>query len=147
MYFGLADVAYSMCMDTYFYYIELKTIDTRMIEAECLMREGEFDDALALMDEVREMRIDPAVYQPWKGTTTDRREVFRKLQQVWRTENLYTMKNFINMKRWNTEPEYQTTLRKTLLGKDYELTSDSPLWIFPIPLSASSINPNLTPNY
>ena len=118
-----------------------------MIEAECLMREGEFDDALALLDEVREMRIDPAVYQPWKGTTTDRGEVFRKLQQVWRTENLYTMKNFINMKRWNTEPEYQTTLRKTLLGKDYELTPDSPLWIFPIPLSASSINPNLTPNY
>ena len=59
----------------------------------------------------------------------------------------YLMKNFINMKRWNTEPEYQTTLRKTLLGKDYELTPDSPLWIFPIPLSASSINPNLTPNY
>lgn len=147
MYFGLADVAYSMCMDAYFSYIGLTTIDTRMIEAECLMREGEFDDALALMDEVREMRIDPAVYQPWKGTTTDRGEVFRKLQQVWRTENLYTMKNFINMKRWNTEPEYQTTLRKTLLGKDYELTPDSPLWIFPIPLSASSINPNLTPNY
>ena len=147
MYFGLADVAYSMCMDAYFSYIGLTTIDTRMIEAECLMREGEFDDALALMDEVRETRIDPAVYQPWKGTTTDRGEVFHKLQQVWRTENLYTMKNFINMKRWNTEPEYQTTLRKTLLGKDYELTPDSPLWIFPIPLSASSINPNLTPNY
>ena len=49
--------------------------------------------------------------------------------------------------RWNTEDAYKETLRKNLLGQEFELRPDSPLWIFPFPQNATNYNPNLTQNY
>ena len=61
---------------------------------------------------------------------------------------LLLFKNYINIKRWNSESnEWTETLKKTVLGKEYVLAPDSPLWIWAFPSNATSANENLTQNY
>lgn len=148
----------------------LTTVDMYLTRAECLLRNGNIPAAMAILEKLRERRIDPNAYTPMPvGTKAD---AIAALKQVSRCENFATSKNFINMKRWNaTEAEWQTTLTKTLtlapqgfmpLGgnpmngwtpippvvtKSYTLRPESPLWIFPFPQAAINYNPNLTQNY
>ena len=150
----------------------LTTVDMYLTRAECLLRgsDGNIPTAMAILEKIRERRIDPDAYTPMAVDT--KADAIAALKQVSRHENFATSKNFINMKRWNaSEPEWQTTLTKTLtlapqgfmprggnpmngwdpippvITRSYTLRPDSPLWIFPFPQSATNYNPNLTQNY
>jgi hypothetical protein len=116
-----------------------------LTKAECLIRKGEIFDAVNILNDIREKRIMSAEYVPAEAANAT--EAFALLKRISRTENWHGCKNFINMKRWNTEDAYKETLRKTLLNADYELAPDSPLWVFPFPQNATGFNPNLTQNY
>ena len=114
-----------------------------------------------LLNQIREKRL----VNYTEATAASAEDAFAWLKRISRTENFATLKNFINLKRWNTEPAYQETLRKTIewdvntydaegnvIGTERktwsgELTPDSPLWIFPFPQNATNYNPNLTQNY
>jgi hypothetical protein len=126
----------------------LTTIDMHLTKAECLIRSGAADkiaEAVNILNSIRERRIMSAEYAP--ASAANAAEAFALLKRVSRNENWFGGRNFINLKRWNTEDAYKETLRKTLLGVDYTLAPDSPLWIFPFPQNATGINPNLTQNY
>jgi hypothetical protein len=61
---------------------------------------------------------------------------------------VWTVKNYINIKRWNAENnEWTETEKKTVVGKEYTLSPNSPLWIWAFPANATSVNSNLTQNY
>jgi len=142
--FGLTtDVIYSLT--TYLCGSGLTTVDMNFVCAECKLRSGDISGTMEIINHIREYRIDPAMYAPL--TAANATEAFAALKKSWRTENWCGPKNFINLKRWNTEAAYKETLRKTLLGVNYELPPDSPLWIFPFPQNATAYNPNLTQNY
>ena len=107
----------------------LTTIDMYLTRAECLIRSNKGDDlqeAMNVINTIREKRIDP--YTPLSAA--DPAQAFA-----------------VNLKRWNTEDAYKETLHKNLLGQEFELRPDSPLWIFPFPQNATNYNPNLTQNY
>lgn len=123
----------------------LTTVDMYLTEAECLMRDGKLAEAMQVLENIRRHRIVAADYAPL--TVTAKAEVFGVLKQLSRSENFFTFKDFIDLKRWNTEPEYAATLHKTLLDKEYSLSPDSDLWIFPFPQSATRFNDNLTQNF
>ena len=134
----------------------LTTVDMYLIQAECKIRSGRMDDlheAVNILNKIREYRIIPEQYTPLEASS--KAAAFNILKNISRTENFYTCKNYINLKRWNKDDEYKTTLQKTitytLKGKtesfSYSLQPDSPLWIFPFPQNATTFNPNLTQNY
>jgi hypothetical protein len=123
----------------------LTTVDMHLTKAECLIRDGKFMQAVDILNDIRENRIISSMYAP--VTVANATEAFTLLKRVSRTENWFGCRNYINLKRWNTEDAYKETLQKTLLGVDYELKPDSPLWIFPFPQNATGFNPNLTQNY
>ena len=149
----------------YVYYspLGLTTVDMYLTQAECYIREGNITGAMELLNKIRENRIVEGQYT--EKTASSAEEAFAIMKNISRTENFATLKNFINMKRWNTEPAYQETLRKTIEWDVYvydgggnvtgmerrswsgELTPDSPLWIFPFPQNATTFNSNLTQNY
>jgi hypothetical protein len=121
----------------------LSTVDMYLVQAECKLRANDVPGAMAILNMIREKRVDTYTAIP----TTDASDAFTLLKQVTRTECWYGPKHFISLKRWNTEDAYKTTIRKTLLGENYELRPDSPLWVFPFPQNATGYNPNLTQNY
>jgi tetratricopeptide (TPR) repeat protein len=123
----------------------LTTVDMHLTEAECLMRGGQTGQAMQKLETIRRNRILTDRYAPAAAST--KAEVFDLLKRLSRCENFYTVKDFIDLKRWNTEPEYAATLHRTIVGRECSLAPDSDLWIFPFPQSATNFNPNLTQNY
>ncbi|WP_256006767.1 RagB/SusD family nutrient uptake outer membrane protein [Pedobacter deserti] len=123
----------------------LTSVDTRLTEAECLLRTNDLNGAKQKMEDIRKMRIITDRYVASPAAT--RTELFALLKQLSRSENFNTMKDMIDLKRWNTEPEFASNLRRTILGETYILTPQSPLWIYPFPQNATNFNLQLTQNY
>lgn len=123
----------------------LTTSDTYLIKAECLARTGELSGAVDIINNIRQKRIHPDVYEPVSADTEA--GVMALLMRTARIEFLYTMKNFLHIKRWNTEAAYRQTISRTINGVDYTLEPGSDLYIFPFPQSATNYNSYLTQNY
>lgn len=129
----------------------LKTTHQYLIVAECEIYKGDYDTAMEYLDAIRAKRIDPAIYAPLKGTVSSKEDAIAHLKQTALGENVYSIYNFIERKRWNQLDDMKETLHKTfnlMSGESYsyDLSPDSPLWIFPFPMNARDNNPNLTPN-
>lgn len=124
----------------------LKTTHQYLIVAECEIREGHIDEAMGYLDAIRVKRIDPSVYAPLKGAVSSKEEAIAHLKQTALGENVYSLYNFIQRKRWNQLPDMKETLHRTLLGQEFALTPESALWIFPFPANAVDNNPNLKQN-
>lgn len=162
LFYGL-NIPCIMPMNLYYSLLGLTTVDMYLTQAECYIREGNVTEAMNLLNQIREKRIVTGQYEARSASSTE--EAFAIMKNISRTENFATMKNFINLKRWNTETAYQETLTKTIewnvniydnegniTGSEphsfsAELAPDSPLWIFPFPQNATTFNPNLTQNY
>ncbi|MFD2553539.1 RagB/SusD family nutrient uptake outer membrane protein [Sphingobacterium tabacisoli] len=123
----------------------LTSIDMRLTEAECLMRAENLTEAKEKLENIRKKRILTDKYTA--STASSKMEVFALLKQLQRSENFNTMKDLIDLKRWNTEPEFASVLKRTILGDTYTLKPNSPLWVYPFPQNATSFNPELTQNY
>lgn len=130
------------------------TIDMHLTVAECLIRDGDIPGAMEILNEIRRNRILEDEYED--AGAGDAAEAIAVLKRVWRCENAVTGKNFLNIKRWNTDQAYRETLHKTVtytgddgvpVTKNYSLSPDSPLWIFPFPQDAVKYNTNLKQNY
>jgi hypothetical protein len=140
---GLTGIYTIFSQATYLNCGGLSTIDMYLTLAECKIRGGDVPGAMTILNTIRENRVDP--YTPIVAANAA--EAFAVLKQMTRTEGWYGPRHFISLKRWNTEDAYKTTLTKTLLGVEYTLRPDSPLWVFPFPQNATGYNPNLTQNY
>jgi len=123
----------------------LTSVDMRLAEAECLLRTGDLGGAKNKLEDIRKNRIITNRYAASPAAT--KAEIFALLKQLYRSENFNTMKDLIDLKRWNTEPEFAAPLRRTILGETYTLSPQSPLWIYPFPQNATTFNPQLTQNY
>ena len=126
----------------------LNTSDAYLVKAECLARPGAQQDiagAMQIINMMRERRIHPSGYAPLPASTEA--QAMAALKKFSRIEFLYTGKNYLNIKRWNTEEAYKETISRTINGVTYQLKPESPLWIFPFPQDATNYNPNLTQNY
>ncbi len=124
----------------------IRTEDMYYLLAETCIREGRVDDGLNYVDMVQMRRIDG--YTPLKGTGLSQSQAMKKMQEAKKVEMYGTYNNFIDCKRWNTEPDYRTSLTRDL-GEygSYTLSPDSPLWVIPFPANATRYNPSLTQNY
>ena len=82
---------------------------------------------------------------------TTKEDALAHLKQTALGENLYSIFNFVERKRWNQLDDMKETLSRTfnlISGQSYTFTlaPDSPLWIFPFPGNAVDNNPNLKQN-
>ena len=59
------------------------------------------------LDAIRVKRIDPAVYTPLKGRVNTKADAIFRLKQTSHGENIYSIYNFINRKRWNQLDDYK----------------------------------------
>lgn len=119
--------------------------DLVLIKAECLIRTNKIAEGMTEVENIRIRRINPAQYVAKMATTEA--QAMGYLQQTSRTEFLFSIRNFINIKRWNRESKYPLTINRTISGKTYTLQPNSKLYVFPFPQSATQFNGTLTQNY
>lgn len=118
--------------------------------AECYIRTERIADGMALVNKVRQYRIHPDKYT--ELSADNEAEAMALMQNAKWIECLSTYENFFDCKRWNTEPDYQRTITRTIMDMDgnmdmFSIAPDSKLWVFPFPMSATRKNPTLTQNY
>lgn len=127
--------------------VGLKTTMMYLILAETAINNGNYSEAMDALDKIRSKRIAPELYQPLKGTVSDKATAIEHLRQTAHGENIYTVFNFIDRKRWTQLPDYKQTLHRTFGQNSMTLTPESNLWVFPIPRNVMDLNPNLKQNY
>lgn len=123
----------------------MTTSDLVLIKAECLIRTGKIGDGMTEIEKIRIRRTDPAVYNQLNVTTEA--QAMAVLQRTSRIEFIFTIRNFINIKRWNMEGKYPMTITRTVSGNTFTLKPNSKLYIYPFPQSATQFNETLTQNY
>lgn len=118
------------------------------VAAECLIRTGSILQGLQLIDKVQAKRIDGYVPAATTNPTATEAQAMAILQRAKWIECIATPFNFMDMKRWNSEPAYSRIVTRNLgsLGT-FTLQPTSPLWVMPFPLNATRYNPTLTQNY
>ena len=94
--FSGIDISMPLNMNLYYSPIGLTTVDMYLVQAECYIREGKTDEAMNLLNTIREKRVLTGTYQPETASTSE--EAFVWLKKISRTENFYTAKTFINLK-------------------------------------------------
>lgn len=125
---------YVSTMRGYFNYGGMTTVEVYFIKAECLAREGQYQEAMDLVNKVRQTRILPEVYTPLSASGTD--EAVRLIIRTKANEMIQTQVPFIDARRLNAEGKYPVTLTKTVDGKTLTLSPDSHLWTMPFPQGA-----------
>ena len=133
--------------------VGLRTAEVYLIAAEANARLGNLDAAADYVNRLRAKRIsgeNTAI-----GTPSSQVEMMNTIITERRKELLFGFHRFFDLKRLNTEPEYQKTVTRTFPvvnvsetypQRTYTLRPDSRLYIIPFPRSARDKNPNLTLN-
>lgn len=126
-----------------FYYATLRgaqnmggvtTVEMYLIKAECLARDGQTDDAMDIVNDIRKTRIRPDKYTDKSASSkAEAMEIIRALKD---NELAMTLIPFMDARRFNAEGTYARIMTKTVDGVTYTLTSDSHLWTMVFPANA-----------
>ena len=115
--------------------------------AEAEIHKHNINAAMESLDKIRKCRIDSTIFEPLQGRVTKESDAIAHFKQTAHGENLYTIYNFIDRKRWNEIEGWSATYYRTLNGTVYSIKPNSSMWVFPFPLNELSNNPNLSQNY
>ncbi len=112
----------------------MRTVEQYLIKAECLARKGQLQDAMDVLNHVRQSYILPEKYQPLTATTEA--EAIQYIRQAKANQLIFSIVPFADARRYNAEGTYARTLTKEVDGKQVSLTPTSHLWTFPFPQGA-----------
>ncbi len=133
--------------------VGLRTAEVYLILAEANARLNQLGQAADYVNQLRAKRLsgkNTAIETP-----ATQKAMMDQIIQERRKELLYGFSRFFDLKRFNTEPEYQKTITRvfpvvnvseTYPQKTYTLQPNSRMYIIPFPHSARDKNPNLTLN-
>ena len=133
--------------------VGLRTAEVYLILAEANARLNQLGQAADYVNQLRAKRLsgkNTAIETP-----ATQKAMMDQIIMERRKELLYGFSRFFDLKRFNTEPEYQKTITRvfpvvnvseTYPQKTYTLQPNSRMYIIPFPHSARDKNPNLTLN-
>jgi len=148
-----AGTAYFSVNYTKFFYptVGMKTTEVYLMLAECFAREGNLNEAMAIINQLRAKRILSGTVTLPVPTTV--KETMNIIITERRKELLLGFHRFFDLKRLNNEPDYAKTVthtfpivNKTVPQVTYSLPPNSRLYIIPFPSGAMKLNPNLRLN-
>ena len=112
----------------------MRTVEQYFIKAECLARKGEIQDAMDIVNKVRQTYILPEKYAPLTATTEA--AAIEYIRQAKGNLLIFTIVPFVDARRYNAEGIYARTLTKEVDGQQVSLKPDSYMWTFPFPQGA-----------
>lgn len=114
---------------SYSYFTGIATDEMYLTRAESFARANKTTEALKDLNTLLAKRIDG-----FKNVTAPDSKTALKLVLTERRKELVMRgTRWMDLKRLNKEPEFQTTLKRTIGGKDYLLPPNDPKYALPIP--------------
>lgn len=127
-------IYYEPMLSGYFNYGGCKTVEQYLIKAECLARKGMLNEAMDMLNKVRQTRILPEHYTPLTAQT--KAEAITAICRTKWNDLIGSIVPFADIRRLNAEGQYPFTLTYTRNGKTDTLAPDSYLWTMVFPLGA-----------
>lgn len=109
----------------------ISTPEMYYIKAECLARKNQIQEAMNIVNQIREKRFLEEDYTPLNASSIS--EAIGHIIQEKANEYLQSSIPFWDMRRLNKDSQYAHNLTKTADGQTYTLKPDSHLWIMPFP--------------
>ena len=119
------------------YFTGLATGEMYLARAECYARLGQPGKALDDMNHLLVHRYVSGAYTPLVTIAED--DLLPLILLERRKELLFRGVRWEDLRRLNHEGRFQTTLKRTIDGKTYELPPEHPNWTWPIPPEAIAI--------
>lgn len=114
----------------------LATDEVFLIRSECQARQGHLAEALTDLNHVRIHRYSTDKFTPLNGS--DRLQILHWIIEERKKELVFRGTRWEDLRRFNKEPEFSTTLvRETNNGRT-ELLPNDPKYVWPLPVEASS---------
>ncbi len=129
-----SDTYYYPTLQGFFNYGGISTVEVFLIKAECLARRGEYEQAMAIVNNIRKTRILSSFYTDLAAATEA--DVMSYIIQLKRNELILTLIPFCDVRRWNNEGTYAITVTKEYEGTTLSLMPDSHMWTMPFPQGA-----------
>lgn len=114
-----------------------------LVQAEGLARNGQKDEALALVNALRQKRFSPSAYAPLSATTAD--EALHIVLDERRRELFGTGLRWFDQRRLSVEPALAETESRTFKGVTYTLAPGN-RYVYPIPPRNIEQNPEIVQN-
>lgn len=125
----------------------MKVSEVYLMRAELNARSGNIQQAMQDVQQIRQHRILPEHYNPDEYVSvSSQAEAMDIIIRERENELQLTFNRFWDLRRLNTEPEYQTTLTKEYNGQIYTLEPNSYLYIYPFSQQVLDYNPGLQTN-
>lgn len=115
-----------------------------LIKAEALARDNKKDDAVALLNTLRQKRFKPADYAPLAAATAE--EALALVLRERRLELMYHGLRLFDLKRLNNDPRFKKDLQRQHNSQTYTLPAGSPNYLVEIAPKIMQINPDILPN-
>lgn len=115
-----------------------------LIKAECLVREGKYEEGLDVANQLRRNRLQPAGFEPL--TASNKEEALRKVLEERRRELFGRGFRLFDLKRLNLEAEFAKPIKHPLKGDTLILQPGDNRYIYPIAKKLTSMNEELLPN-
>ncbi|MFC5682395.1 RagB/SusD family nutrient uptake outer membrane protein [Flavobacterium sp. MAHUQ-51] len=129
-----ADTYYFGTIQGFFNLGGITTAEIYLIKAECLARKNDLTGAMNAVNTVRKKRILSTSYADLTATTVA--QAMGHIMKTKRNELILSIVPFCDIRRWNHEGTYTTTLTKVVEGKTLTLSPTSHLWTMPFPQGA-----------
>ncbi|MDE6450965.1 MAG: RagB/SusD family nutrient uptake outer membrane protein, partial [Odoribacter sp.] len=116
----------------------MKLSEVYLMIAECYARQNNAGKAMEYLNLLREKRTLKAKYEEW--TTEDAKVAFKWIREERKRELVLTCNGFFDMRRYAKQLNETWTKEYTTIGgevKNYTLSPDSPLMIYPFPQNAT----------
>ncbi len=122
----------------------LSTPEVYLTKAECLARKGDLENALSVINTLREHRIIPAAYvaKTVSDFDNDGEKVLRFVLEERRRELAFTGRRLPDLKRLNKDPRFAKTIKHEAEGKEYILEPNSGNYLRQIWPAASRYHPD-----
>lgn len=115
-----------------------------LIKAEVLARDNKKDDAVALLNTLRQKRFKPEDYAPLSAATAE--EALGLVLRERRLELMYHGLRLFDLKRLNNDPRFKKDLKREHLGQVYNLPAGSLRYQMEIAPKIIQINPDIIQN-
>lgn len=116
----------------------LSTSEMYLIRAEAAVRTGNIQQALKDINALLKSRWVTAKYNEVKITNPE--ELLKLILDERKKDLMYKGQRWSDLRRLNTDPRFQETLKRIVNGQVYELPPNDPRYVFLIPIRSVNIS-------
>lgn len=115
------------------FFAGIATDEIYLLVAECYARKNDKTNAAKYVNDLLVNRYRKGEFVPLDFVNWGEEKILKRIILERQKELVMRGSRWVDLKRYNKDPRFQTNLSRTMLGKDYVLEPNDPRWVWPLP--------------